>query len=113
MKFDSVVFNPPFSQKNWKGGEENISIFNEYGVSENAVGDYAYVLKALERLQDNGKMAVILPHGVLFRENEKEVRRKLIEKNQIEAIIGLPENLFYDTRIPVIILILSKKVVKK
>lgn len=108
IKFDYALLNPPFSQKDWKKGVEDVTIFREYGLSENAVGDYAYVLKTLEKLQDNGKMAVILPHGVLFRENEKKVREKLIEKNQIEAIIGLPENLFYHTRIPIIILILLK-----
>ena len=108
MKFNYAFLNPPFSQRNWKEGIKDIAIFREYGLSENAVGDYAYVLKALEKLEDNGKMAVILPHGVLFRENEKKVREKLIEKNQIEVIVGLPENLFYHTRIPVIILILSK-----
>ena len=66
------------------------------------------MIKMIERLGDNGRIAVILPHGVLFRENEKKVRETLIEKNEIDAIIGLPENLFYDTRIPVIILIIAK-----
>lgn len=108
MKFDYILSNPPFSQKNWKENMKDTQIFREYGLSENAVGDYAYVLKMLEKLNDNGKMAMILPHGVLFRENEKRVRQTLIEKNEIDAIIGLPENLFYDTRIPVIIFIISK-----
>lgn len=108
MKFDYIFSNPPFSQRKWKQNIINTKIFKEYGLSETAVADYAYVLEMKEKLKNNGKMAVILPHGVLFRANEKEVRKKLIEKNEIEAIIGLPENLFYDTRIPVIILILSK-----
>lgn len=108
MKFDYGLLNPPFSQRNWREGIEDTAIFEEYGLSENAVGDYAYVLRTLGKLKDNGKMAVVLPHGVLFRENEKKVRQTLIEKNEMEAIIGLPENLFYDTRIPVIILILAK-----
>lgn len=108
IKFDCIVSNPPFSQKNWKENIEYTPLFKEYGLSENAVGDYAYVIKMIERLDDNGRIAVILPHGVLFRENERKVRESLIEKNEIDAIIGLPENLFYDTRIPVIILIISK-----
>lgn len=109
MKFDYIISNPPFSQRNWKYSIEDKRIFNEYGLSENAVGDYAYVLTMLEKLKENGRMAVVLPHGVLFRENEKRVRQRLVEKNEIEAIIGLPENLFYNTRIPVIILVISKK----
>lgn len=108
IKFDCIVSNPPFSQKNWKENIEYTPLFEEYGLSENAVGDYAYVIKMIERLDDNGRIAVILPHGVLFRENEKKVRETLIEKKQIDAIIGLPENLFYGTRIPVIILVISK-----
>ena len=108
MKFDYAILNPPFSQKNWKKRIKNTKIFDEYGLSDNAVGDYAYVLSTLEKLKENGKMAVILPHGVLFRENEKNVRKTLIEKNEIKAIIGLPENLFYNTRISVIVLIIEK-----
>lgn len=108
IKFDYILLNPPFSKRNWKEDIIYTPIFRKYGLSENSVGDYAYVLEMLEKLKDDGKMAVILPHGVLFRENEKKVRQNLIERNEIEAIIGLPENLFYGTRIPVIILIISK-----
>ena len=84
MKFDAILSNPPFSDKSW---EEII----------------------LKQLNENGRMAIILPHGVLFRESEKEIRTKLIENNYIEAIIGLPENLFHYTRMSVIIMVLSKK----
>lgn len=108
MKFEYAIFNPPFSQKKWKNDMSNVKIATRYGLSENAVGDYVYVLSTLEKLDKGGKMAIILPHGVLFRENEKRVRERLICENNIEAIIGLPENLFYDTRIPIIILIISK-----
>lgn len=108
MKFDYALMNPPFSQRNWKKGMVDTTIIEEYELPENAVADYAYVLKTLEKLEENGKMGAILPHGVLFRENEKKVRETLIQKNQIEAIIGLPENLFYNTRIPVIILVVAK-----
>lgn len=108
-KYDYIVSNPPFSEKNWKEDIGNKQLFIKYGLKESAVGDYAYVLKMLETLKEDGTMAVILPHGVLFRENEKNVRKSLIEKNYIKAIIGLPENLFFNTRMSVVILILSKK----
>ena len=105
--------NPPYSKKNWKEIIKYRPIFEEYEISENSVGDYAFVISILDNLKDDGKMAVLLPHGVLFRENERKVRKNLIEKNEIEAIIGLPENLFYDTRIPVIMMIIAKNKVDK
>ena len=107
MNFDIILSNPPFSDKMWK---ENIDIerIYKFGNLNTINGDYAYVLSMLETLNDNGKMAVILPHGVLFRENEKQIRRELLAQKCIETIIGLPENLFYSTRIPVIILVMSK-----
>ena len=108
IKFDYILSNPPYSKKDWKEIIKYRPIFQEYEISENAVGDYAFVISMLDNLKDDGKMAVLLPHGVLFRENERKVRKNLVEKNEIEAIIGLPENLFYDTRIPVIMMIISK-----
>ena len=111
IRFDYILSNPPFSEKNWIEkiyDSKDYEIFNNYRLKPSSVGDYAYVIKMLSRLKNDGKMAVILPHGVLFRENEKEVRKRLIQENYIEAIIGLPENLFYTTRMAVIILIISK-----
>lgn len=111
IKADYILSNPPFSDRNWKNRLEvskNRYVFHEYGVLDATVGDYAYVVSMLQNLKENGKMAIILPHGVLFRENEKQIRRKLLEHHNIEAIIGLPENLFYATRVAVIIMILSK-----
>ena len=113
IKFDYIFLNPPYSKKNWKEIIKYRPIFEEYEISENSVGDYAFVISILDNLKDDGKMAVLLPHGVLFRENERKVRKNLVEKNEIEAIIGLPENLFYDTRIPVIMMIIAKNKVDK
>lgn len=111
-KYDYIISNPPFTQRKIKTKEiRNQKIELEYGYQnkELAPGEYAYVLSMFEDLNDNGKMAVILPHGALFRENEKKVREELIKGNYIDAIIGLPENMFFGTRISVIIMILSKK----
>jgi len=98
---DVILSNPPFADRTWKENELLKDIGYRYGI---LVGDYVYVLNMLDKLKDYGKMAVILPHGALFRENEKQIRKNLIEDNLIEAIIGLPENLFHGTRIPVIII---------
>ena len=108
MKFDVIISNPPFADKTWKENKMLSEIMYKFKVPQTQVGDYIYVLSMLEKLDEDGNMAVILPHGVLFRESEKQVRRKLVENSYIKAIIGLPENLFYDTRIPVIIMVLSK-----
>lgn len=110
MKFDIILSNPPFSQKGWhkEMSEEDKKYIEDMGLPKTAVGDYAYVLTMLKTLNKDGKMAVILPHGVLFRENEIKVRENLVQSNYIDAIIGLPENMFYSTRISVIVLVLLK-----
>lgn len=111
-KFDFIISNPPFSQRGLKTKiirDEKIQYEYGYTNKKLAPGEYSYVLKMFEDLKDNGKMAVILPHGALFREREKIVRKELIQGNYIEAIIGIPENMFFGTRISVIIMILSKK----
>lgn len=108
VKADIIISNPPFADRTWKDNAMlKDTVFN-YNSLQFIVGDYIYVLNMLDELNENGKMAVILPHGVLFRENEKRIRERLISGNFIESIIGLPENLFYGTRIPVIIMIISK-----
>lgn len=110
-KYDIVMCNPPFSTKNWieNANKENKKIFKEYKMKSTSVGDYAYLLKCLSYLNENGNMAIILPHGALFRNSEKETRKELVNKKYIKAVIGLPENLFFDTRLSVVILIISKR----
>ncbi|GHT75015.1 type I restriction-modification system subunit M [Spirochaetia bacterium] len=114
--FDFVVANPPFSYKSWKNGV-NIEAetsdggrFAGYGVPPAKNGDYAFLLHILKSLKSNGKGAVILPHGVLFRGNAEEtIRTHLIKNGVIKGIIGLPANLFYGTGIPASIIVLDKE----
>lgn len=110
-KYDVVMCNPQFSTKNWieNADKENKKIFKEYKMKSTSVGDYAYLLKCLSCLKENGNMAIILPHGALFRNSEKETRKELINKKYIKAVIGLPENLFLGTRLSVVILVISKR----
>jgi type I restriction enzyme M protein len=110
MQFDAVVANPPFSLR-WDPTEETAKDFrfNRYGVAPKSAADFAFLLHGLHFLSENGTMAIILPHGVLFRGGKEEViRKKLIEDDNIDAIIGLPSNLFYSTGIPVCIIVLKK-----
>ena len=110
-RFNYVVANPPFSIKNWTDGLEN-----EYGRFDGYVqrppeknGDYAWLMHILKSLKRNGKAAVILPHGVLSRENEGEIRKAMIKTGYIKGIIGLPTNLFYGTGISACIIIIDKE----
>lgn len=112
-KFDYIVANPPFSLKSWSNG---LSIDNdefnrfELGVPPEKNGDYAFLLHIIASMKSTGKAAVVLPHGVLFRGNaEGEIRKRIIQKGYIKAIIGLPANLFYGTGIPACILVLDKE----
>lgn len=112
--FNFIVANPPFSQKNWTSGfdpnNDEYNRFNGYGIPPATNGDFAFLLHIVRSLKSNGKGAVILPHGVLFRGNaESEIRRNLIKKGYIKAIIGLPSNLFYGTGIPACIIVLDKE----
>jgi type I restriction enzyme M protein len=112
--FDYVVANPPFSYKSWSSGIDSVNDpygrFKDYGAPPEKNGDYAFLLHIIRSLKSNGKAAVILPHGVLFRGNaEAEIRRKLIQKGYIKAIIGLPANLFYGTGIPACIIVIDKE----
>lgn len=112
VQFDAVVMNPPYSLKNWN--QENLKVtdprFEIAGVlPPNSKGDYAFLLHGLFHLGQEGTMAIVLPHGVLFRGSaEGEIRKRLLDKNVIDAIIGLPEKLFTNTGIPVIVMILKK-----
>lgn len=110
--FDAIVMNPPYSAKKWNKAGLKISDprFEIAGVlPPDSKGDYAFLLHGLFHLSQDGTMAIVLPHGVLFRGgSEGEIRKRLIDKNHIDAVLGLPSNLFTNTGIPVTILILKK-----
>ncbi|MEM9569652.1 MAG: type I restriction-modification system subunit M [Bacteroidota bacterium] len=113
-KFDFIVANPPFSDKDWSIGVSTTDDpYHRFklGIPPKKNGDYAFLLHILAALQDGyGQAAVILPHGVLFRGNaEALIRKNLIRKGYIKAIIGLPPNLFYGTGIPACIILLDKQ----
>lgn len=109
VKVDAVVSNPPYSQKWDPKNKEFDPRFKEFGVAPKAKADYAFLLHELYHLEDDGIMTIILPHGVLFRGGEEEtIRKTLIERNHIEAIIGLPANIFFGTGIPTIIMVLKR-----
>lgn len=106
---DAVVSNPPYSQKWDPTGKEHDSRFRSYGVAPKTKADYAFLLHDLYHLRAGGIMTIVLPHGVLFRGgDEGEIRKNLIENNNIDAIIGLPANIFFGTGIPTIIMVLKK-----
>lgn len=109
-QFDAVVANPPFSYR-WEPGEamgEDVR-FKSHGVAPKSAADFAFLLHGLHYLKDDGVMAIILPHGVLFRGGaEERIRRKLLDDGHVDTVIGLPPNLFYSTGIPVCILVLKK-----
>ena len=110
ITFDAIVANPPFSLR-WDPKEETAKDFrfNGFGLAPKSAADFAFLLHGLNYLNENGTMAIILPHGVLFRGGKEEViRKELIKKDYIDAIIGLPANLFYSTGIPVCIIVLKK-----
>ena len=112
MKFDAVVANPPYSQ-NWSADPKFIEDerFSAYGkLAPKSKADFAFIQHMIYQLSDNGTMAVVLPHGVLFRgASEGIIRRYLIkDKNYLDAVIGLPANIFYGTSIPTCILVFKK-----
>ncbi len=108
LKFDAVVANPPYSLK-WdiKNIDRNKDVrFKGFGVAPASRADYAFVLHGLYHLDNSGSMAIVLPHGVLFRGGaEGKIRKNIIKENLLDAIIGLPANLFYGTSIPTCILV--------
>jgi type I restriction enzyme M protein len=108
--FDAVVANPPFSYR-WDPGEaaaEDVR-FKSHGIAPKSAADFAFLLHGLHYLKDDGVMAIVLPHGVLFRGGaEERIRRKLLEDGHVDTVIGLPANLFYSTGIPVCVLVLKK-----
>ena len=107
---DAVVSNPPYSQKWNPDGRGNDPRYSRYGLAPKGKADYAFLLHDLYHIKPDGLMAIVLPHGVLFRGGEEgEIRKNLIENNNIDAIIGLPANIFFGTGIPTIIMILKQK----
>ena len=114
-RFDYIVVNPPFSDKSWMDGIGIPDIYGrysdaEFGVPPEKNGDFAWLLHVIKSLKSNGKAAIILPHGVLFRGNaEAAIRKKIIDQGFIKGIIGLPPNLFFGTGIPACIIIIDKE----
>lgn len=112
MLFDVVVANPPFSLDKWGHEEASDDPYNRFhrGVPPKSRGDYAFVCHMVETLKEKtGRMAVVVPHGVLFRaSSEGKIRQQFIDENLLDAVIGLPEKLFYGTGIPAALLILKK-----
>lgn len=110
---DAVVSNPPYSQ-HWDPTDAEMDArFKDYGVAPKSKADYAFLLHELHHLKPDGVMTIVLPHGVLFRgapddEGEGKIRKRLIEKNQIDAIIGLPANIFFGTGIPTLVMVLKQ-----
>lgn len=110
MEFDAIVANPPFSYR-WEPKEETAKDFrfSRYGLAPKSAADFAFLLHGFHYLSGDGTMAIVLPHGVLFRGGKEEtIRKKLLSDDNIDAVIGLPANLFYSTGIPVCILVLKK-----
>ncbi|NLU51760.1 MAG: type I restriction-modification system subunit M [Clostridiaceae bacterium] len=107
---DAVVSNPPYSQHWNPTNKESDPRFKDYGLAPKSKADYAFLLHDLYHVKPDGIMTIVLPHGVLFRGGEEGVIRKnLIENNKIDAIIGLPANIFFGTGIPTIIMVLKQK----
>ena len=113
MHFDIVTANPPFSLEKWGHEEAAHDVYGRFrrGVPPKTKGDYAFILHMIETLKPKtGRMGVIVPHGVLFRgSSESVIRQKLIEENLLDAVIGLPEKLFYGTGIPAAILVFKEQ----
>lgn len=102
----AILMNPPYSAEWVQQSDER---FDAYGLAPKTKADFAFLLHGYSKLDDNGKMAIVLPHGVLFRgAAEGKIRRRLLEEGAIDAIIGLPSNLFFGTNIPVALIVLTK-----
>ena len=106
---DAVVSNPPYSQS-WDPTDRQLDPrFKDYGIAPKSKADYAFLLHELHHLKPDGILTIVLPHGVLFRTGEEEqIRKHLIERNNVDAIIGLPANIFFGTGIPTLIMVLKQ-----
>ncbi|HCH37866.1 MAG: type I restriction-modification system subunit M [Micavibrio sp. TMED2] len=111
--YDIVVANPPFSLDKWGHGSAEADRFSRFrrGIPPKTKGDYAFILHMIETMKPKtGRMAVVAPHGVLFRgSSEGKIRKQLVDENLLDCVIGLPEKLFYGTGIPAAILVLKKQ----
>lgn len=111
IRFDTVVANPPFSLDKWGAENAESDKYNRFwrGIPPKSKGDWAFISHMIETINETGKAGVVVPHGVLFRgSSEGKIRQKTIEENILEAVIGLPANLFFGTGIPAAILIFNK-----
>lgn len=110
-RFDFVVMNPPFSTKNWTDGYKDFGRCEGFGaMPPEKNGDFAWFLHVIKSLKSTGKAAIIMPHGVLFRGNAEEtIRRTIIDRGLIKAIISLPTNMFYGTGIPASVIVIDKE----
>ncbi|MCX7648980.1 MAG: SAM-dependent methyltransferase, partial [Flavobacteriales bacterium] len=111
MKFDTIVANPPFSLDKWGADMAASDPYNRFwrGIPPKSKGDWAFITHMIETLNEQGKAAVVVPHGVLFRgAAEGKIRQKVLEENLVEAVIGLPANLFFGTGIPAAIMVFHK-----
>lgn len=107
---DAVVSNPPYSQKWDSEHKESDPRYSRFGLAPKSKADFAFLLHDLYHLKPDGIMTIVLPHGVLFRGGEEgAIRKNLIEQNHIDAVIGLPSNIFFGTGIPTIVLVLKQK----
>ena len=111
-KFDVVVANPPFSLDKWGHDDVANDVYGrfEFGLPPKSKGDYAFIQHMIASLNENGRMAVVVPHGVLFRgASEGRIRKQIIDNNLLDAVIGLPSNLFFGTSIPAAIMVIKKQ----
>lgn len=111
-KFDVVVANPPFSLDKWGHDDVGSDVYHrfDFGIPPKSKGDYAFIQHMLASLNEKGRMAVVVPHGVLFRgAAEGKIREKILENNLLDAVIGLPSNLFYGTSIPACVMVFKKQ----
>lgn len=111
MLFDRVIANPPFSLKEWGIDEAKADTYGRYqfGIPPKSYGDLAFVQHMIASLNSNGMAGVVMPHGILFRGGaEGKIRKAIVEQDLLEAVIGLPQNLFYGTGIPASILIFNR-----
>jgi type I restriction enzyme M protein len=113
MKFEVVVANPPFSLDKWGADEAGADHYNRFhrGIPPKSKGDFAFISHMIETITEtSGRVGVVVPHGVLFRgSTEGKIRQQLIEENLLDAVIGLPANLFFGTGIPAAILVFRKQ----